>query len=88
MTEESAARIERLTWDGHLITAPLGTRKCAQTIGRPHHRDLIHGLFASENPGPMVQLMTRCGGRAHRFVLESDDKDIDCPECLELEVSP
>lgn len=72
----------RLTWDGELITAPAGTVKCAQTIGRPHPGDLVHRLFAADNPGPGVQLMTGCGRRAHRFVPEADGKEVDCPECL------
>jgi hypothetical protein len=79
---EHASQLARLTFDGDVVTAPLGTSKCAQTIGRPHPGDLTHRLFAPDNPGPAVQLMTWCGRRAHRFVLESDGKDIDCPDCL------
>lgn len=74
----------RLTHDGERITAPLGTTKCAQTIGQPHPSDSTHWLFAPDNLGPMVQLMTLCGRRAHRFVLDSEDKEVDCPHCLEI----
>lgn len=77
--------IVRLTHDGNLISAPMGTTKCAQTIGRPHPSDWTHWLFAPDNPGPMVQLMTGCGKRANRFVLESEGKEVDCPQCLEDE---
>ncbi len=80
--EQTAQTIARLTWDGHLVIAPAGTSKCAQTVGRPHPADLTHRLFAPDNPGPMVQLLTGCGRRAHRFVTEDEDKQVDCPECL------
>lgn len=75
-------QLRRLTAAGETITAPAGTVMCAQTIGRPHPGDLTHRLFAPDNPGPMVQLMTYCGRRAHRFVLESEGKEVDCPDCL------
>lgn len=74
--------IARVTWDGQLIQAPEGTRKCAQMVARPHPSDLVHGLFAADNPGPTLQLMTQCGKRAHYFVPESEDREIDCPDCL------
>lgn len=75
----------RTTWDGRSVSAPVDTDKCAQTIGRPHPGDWVHWLFAPDNPGAdgVVQLMTQCGKRAHRFVLESDGKEVDCPACLE-----
>lgn len=72
--------ITRLTYDGQLVTAPVGTRKCQQGV-RPHPTEWTHWLFAPDDPGPMLQLMTRCGRRAHRFVLESEGKEVDCPEC-------
>lgn len=75
-------QIVRLTWDGKLVTAPAGTNKCAQTVGRPHWSDLTHRLAYADNPGPMVQLLTGCGHRAHRFVLETEGKQVDCPNCL------
>ncbi len=71
----------RLTYDGKQATAPLGTTKCAQG-NHPNPGDWTHRLFAASNPGPMVQLMTGCGQRAHRFVLESEGKDVDCPRCV------
>ena len=75
--------LTRLTWDGQLVTAPPGTTQCARTInGRPHPADWVHHLFAPDNPGPMVQLLTWCGMRAHRFILESEGRQVDCPECL------
>jgi hypothetical protein len=74
--------IFRLTWDGQQVSAPAGTVKCAQTVGAPHPSDWTHRLFAASNPGPMVQLTTGCGKRAHRFVLESEGKAVDCPDCL------
>ncbi|WP_372672990.1 hypothetical protein [Amycolatopsis kentuckyensis] len=80
--------IARLTWDGGIVTAPVGTDKCAQTVGRPHPSDWTHWLFAAGDPGPMVQLTTRCGQRAHRFVLEGEGKTVDCPRCLEIGPSP
>jgi hypothetical protein len=73
----------RFTHDGQLIEAPAGTTKCARTVGRPHRADWVHALFAPGDSGPMVQLMTRCGRRAHRLVLESEDRDVDCPACAE-----
>lgn len=79
---DETALLARLTTDGGTIAAPMGTNKCAQTIGQPHPGDLTHQLFAPDNPGPMVQLMTYCGRRADRFVLESEGRDVDCPECL------
>lgn len=80
--------MKRLDYQGDIVEAPDGTTKCALTIGRrPHPSDRTHRLFAPDNPGPMVQLMTRCGKRAHRFVLESEGKDVDCPECLDVEAS-
>jgi uncharacterized protein DUF6221 len=78
----AAHEIVRMTHDGQRVTAPSGTTKCAQTTGRPHPSDWTHRLFAANDPGPMVQLMTGCGRRAHRFVLESEGKDVDCPRCL------
>ena len=76
--------IKRLTHDGQLIEAPFGTTKCAQMFcGRPSPRDWIHALFAPDNPGPMVQLLTKCGRRAHRFVLESEGREVDCTECVD-----
>jgi hypothetical protein len=27
-------------------------------VGKPHPGDLVHDLFAPDNPGPMVQLLT------------------------------
>jgi hypothetical protein len=77
--------ITRLTWDGKRITAPVGTTKCARMVGRPHPTDWTHWLFAPDDPGPMVQLTTRCGKRAHRFVLESEGRTVDCPDCLEID---
>ena len=79
---QAVQTIARLTWDGHSLTAPAGTTKCAQTIGNPHPADLTHRLFAPDNPGPMVQLLTGCGRRAHRFVTENEGKQVDCRECL------
>lgn len=79
---ESQEQITRLTWDGQFVHAPAGTSKCAQTTGRPHPSDLTHRLFAPDNPGPMVQLLTGCGRRAHRFITEDEGKEVDCPECL------
>lgn len=80
-------RITRFTWDGHEITAPSGTNKCAQTIVRPHPSDLTHRLFAPDSDNPMLQLLTGCGRRAHRFVTEDEGKEVDCPECLSEECS-
>lgn len=85
--DEAASRLAsgevvRLTWDGHLISAPAGTRKCAQMVGKPHPGDLVHDLFAPDNPGPMVQLLTGCGRRAHYFVTEDQGREVDCPDCL------
>lgn len=77
--------ITRLTYDGREITAPAGTNKCAQTPGPLYPADWVHGLFAADNPGPMVQLTTRCGGRAHQFVLDTVSREIDCPKCLEID---
>lgn len=80
---EDTPQLVRLTASGDTISAPLGTTMCAQAIGQPHPCDLTHRLFAPDNPGPAVQLMTSCGRRAHRFIPESEGKDVDCPECLE-----
>ena len=84
MTTPPDAILIRMTHDRSFAAAPAGTNKCAQTIGgKPHHSDLIHRLFAPDDPGPMVQLMTYCGRRADRLVPEGEGKEIDCPECLD-----
>lgn len=76
--------IVRYDHAGNRHTAPAGTRKCAQVINRVHPSDLVHGLFAADQLGTnrAIQLMTRCGKRADRFVPESEGKEIDCPDCL------
>jgi hypothetical protein len=65
-------------------TAPAGTRKCISIINHPHPSDLVHELFAAEQLGTdrVIQLMTSCGKRAHRFVPESEGRAVDCPGCL------
>lgn len=79
---QASGELVRLAWDGRLISAPAGTNKCAQMVQKPHPTDLVHRLFAPDNPGPMVQLLTGCGRRAHYFITEDQGREVDCRECL------
>jgi hypothetical protein len=81
-TPQASGEVVRLTWDGHLISAPPGTNQCAAMVGQPHPTDLVHRLFAPEYPSAMIQLMTGCGRRAHYFVRPDENREVDCPDCL------